>query len=164
PHRSAAGRAEPRPGRRLAQRPARSARCAHREATHRRRGPSPGRTSLRRDRRDSPLQPGGSTPRRRGRSGRPSPRLSGVIMSLTDAFSSSDDGARLADLHARLAQRAEQEEVLDVAYRTVASPVGELLLAATPRGLVRIAYQVQGFEQVLTDLATSVSPRILRAP
>ena len=85
-------------------------------------------------------------------------------MSLTDAFSSSDDGARLADLHARLAQRAEQEEVLDVAYRTVASPVGELLLAATPRGLVRIAYQVQGFEEVLTDLAGAISPRILHAP
>lgn len=85
-------------------------------------------------------------------------------MSLTEAFSSADDGALLATMRACLAQRAEQEEILDVAYRRLASPVGELLLAATPRGLVRVAYQVQGFEEVLAELAVSVSPRILHAP
>src|SRR5699024_9473838 len=66
--------------------------------------------------------------------------------------------------HAHLAQRADQEDLLDIAYRTLETPVGELLLAATPRGLVRIAYQVQDFEAVLADLAGRVSSRILRAP
>jgi methylated-DNA-[protein]-cysteine S-methyltransferase len=44
------------------------------------------------------------------------------------------------------------------------SPVGELLIAATPLGLVRIAYTRDGDDDVLGDLAARVSPRILRAP
>lgn len=85
-------------------------------------------------------------------------------MTLTDAFARPDDDARLDVLRADLARRADQEGLLDLAYRTVATPVGELLLVATPRGLVRIAYQVQDFDTVLTDLASAVSPRILHAP
>jgi methylated-DNA-[protein]-cysteine S-methyltransferase len=55
--------------------------------------------------------------------------------------------------------------LLDVAYASLDSPVGILLLAATTRGLVRIAY-LDGDDQdaVLNDLAVSVSPRILAAP
>jgi methylated-DNA-[protein]-cysteine S-methyltransferase len=55
--------------------------------------------------------------------------------------------------------------LLDVAYATLDSPVGSLLLAATPAGLVRIAY-VDGSDQdaVLEDLAVRVSPRVLAAP
>ncbi len=67
-------------------------------------------------------------------------------------------------LHDRLAQAAQQAGVLDVAYRTLDTPVGRLLLAATERGLVRVAYDVEGHEQVLARLAGAVSPRILRAP
>jgi methylated-DNA-[protein]-cysteine S-methyltransferase len=54
--------------------------------------------------------------------------------------------------------------LLDVAYRTVETPVGVLLLAATDSGLVRVAYAVQDHAVVLDSLARSVSPRILRAP
>src|ERR1700730_9342504 len=55
--------------------------------------------------------------------------------------------------------------LLDVAYATFDSPVGKLLLAATPRGLVTISYVEQGDEDdVLERLATRVSPRILRTP
>jgi methylated-DNA-[protein]-cysteine S-methyltransferase len=54
--------------------------------------------------------------------------------------------------------------VLDVAYRTIDSPFGELLLAATEAGLVRVAFARQDMDAVLTNLATAVSPRILRAP
>jgi methylated-DNA-[protein]-cysteine S-methyltransferase len=54
--------------------------------------------------------------------------------------------------------------VLDVAYRTLDTPVGALLLAATPAGLVRVAYPIEGHDQVLETLATRVSPRILNAP
>jgi methylated-DNA-[protein]-cysteine S-methyltransferase len=51
-----------------------------------------------------------------------------------------------------------------VAYRTVDSPIGPLLLAATPEGLVRVAFHLEGYDAVLQRLATDVSPRILRAP
>src|SRR5262249_45856503 len=67
-------------------------------------------------------------------------------------------------LHARLAQAAGAAGLLDVAYRTLDTPVGALLLAATPRGLVRIAFRVEGHDAVLERLAHAISPRILRAP
>jgi methylated-DNA-[protein]-cysteine S-methyltransferase len=67
-------------------------------------------------------------------------------------------------LHARLVAAAERDGVLDVAYRTIATPLGELLIAGTGRGLVRIAFPRQGHDEVLASLAQTVSPRILRAP
>jgi methylated-DNA-[protein]-cysteine S-methyltransferase len=72
--------------------------------------------------------------------------------------------AQLRGLHLRLAARAEAEGLLDVAYRTLDTPVGSLLLAATDRGLVRVAYEIQGHDQALESLAARVSPRILNAP
>jgi methylated-DNA-[protein]-cysteine S-methyltransferase len=71
---------------------------------------------------------------------------------------------RLGALHARLAAAAEHDGVLDVAYRTLDTPVGTLLLAATAQGLVRVAYPVEDHEAVLADLASRISPRILAAP
>jgi methylated-DNA-[protein]-cysteine S-methyltransferase len=70
----------------------------------------------------------------------------------------------LTRLHQRLEQRAEQLDLLDVAFRTVDSPVGPLLIAATPRGLVRVAYEREGMGAVLQSLASTVSPRVLAAP
>jgi len=75
-----------------------------------------------------------------------------------------DDTAALAGLHARLEGAAEREGLLDVAYRTLDTPLGSLLLAATPLGLVRVAYASEGHAAVLDALAESVSPRIMRAP
>lgn len=72
--------------------------------------------------------------------------------------------ATLDRLHARLAAEAAEADLLDVAYRTVPSPVGDLLLAATPAGLVRVAFTVEGHDAVLERLAGEVSPRVLRAP
>jgi methylated-DNA-[protein]-cysteine S-methyltransferase len=55
--------------------------------------------------------------------------------------------------------------LLDVAYATFDSPVGKLLLAATPRGLVTISYVEHWDEEnVLQRLATRISPRILNVP
>jgi methylated-DNA-[protein]-cysteine S-methyltransferase len=76
----------------------------------------------------------------------------------------SDEDAVLDRLHHRLERAADADGVLDVAYRTVDTPVGSLLLAATGVGLVRVAYAVQDHDAVLAMLAESVSPRILRAP
>jgi methylated-DNA-[protein]-cysteine S-methyltransferase len=85
------------------------------------------------------------------------------MTNLFDALPAIDEAAQ-ARLHARLIARAQRDGLLDVAYRTVATPVGELLLAATGQGLVRVAYPGEGHDAVLARLAEAVSPRILRAP
>jgi methylated-DNA-[protein]-cysteine S-methyltransferase len=67
-------------------------------------------------------------------------------------------------LHARLAAAAAEQQLVDVAYRTIDSPLGPLLLAATERGLVRVAFALEDHDAVLQLLADKLSPRILRAP
>ncbi|MGE5408773.1 MAG: methylated-DNA--[protein]-cysteine S-methyltransferase [Syntrophothermus sp.] len=64
----------------------------------------------------------------------------------------------------RLAERAAAEGLLDVAYARADSPFGPLLLARTPRGLVRVGLPNQDPDQLLSDLARRVSPRVLEAP
>ena len=81
---------------------------------------------------------------------------------LLDAFGVEESD--LDRLRARLAAAADAEGILDVAYRTVDTPVGPLLLAATEQGLVRVAYPNQGHDAVLQALADRVSPRVLHAP
>lgn len=73
------------------------------------------------------------------------------------------DDEVLDSLHTKLTGQAQAEGVLDVAYRTVDSPVGRLLLAATPKGLVRVAFESEDHNAVLESLATAVSPRVLAA-
>jgi methylated-DNA-[protein]-cysteine S-methyltransferase len=64
-----------------------------------------------------------------------------------------------------LAERAAADGLLDLAYASVDSPLGPLVVAATPRGLVRVAYTEPGSaDDVLEDLAARVSPRMLEAP
>jgi methylated-DNA-[protein]-cysteine S-methyltransferase len=74
------------------------------------------------------------------------------------------DGTALARLHADLARRAEAAGLLDVSYRTVDSPLGSLLLAATPVGLVRLAFEGEDHAAVLAAIAADVSPRVLQVP
>jgi methylated-DNA-[protein]-cysteine S-methyltransferase len=64
----------------------------------------------------------------------------------------------------RLVERASAEGLLDVAYTTTDSPFGTLLLAKTPKGLVRVGLPNQDADELLVDLATRVSPRVLEAP
>jgi methylated-DNA-[protein]-cysteine S-methyltransferase len=71
---------------------------------------------------------------------------------------------RLAALRQRLAARAAREGLLDVAYASVDSPIGELLVAATPRGLVQVTFASEAREEALDQLAARVSPRVLEAP
>jgi methylated-DNA-[protein]-cysteine S-methyltransferase len=85
-----------------------------------------------------------------------------LIRHLGRAF--PDTPEHLSGLHARLAAAAERDSTLDIAYRTIDSPVGPLLLAATGRGLIRVAYATEDHDAVLQTLADRVSPRILRAP
>lgn len=71
---------------------------------------------------------------------------------------------KLAELHARLVAAAERDGILDVAYRVIDSPVGPLLVAATERGLVRVAFASEDHDAVLENLAERISPRVLNAP
>jgi methylated-DNA-[protein]-cysteine S-methyltransferase len=70
----------------------------------------------------------------------------------------------LTRLRDRLAASAARDGLLDIAYTTIDTPVGALLLAATGAGLVRVAYAREGHDRVLDDLAQRLSPRVLRAP
>ena len=69
-----------------------------------------------------------------------------------------------AQLLEGLAARAEAEGLLDVAYATVDSPIGRLLVASTPRGIVRLGFPSEDYDRVLDQLATRISPRVLEAP
>ncbi len=55
---------------------------------------------------------------------------------------------------------------VDVAYDVFDTPVGEVVAALTPKGLVRIAYTDwnDGIDGVLDDLASRLSPRVLASP
>lgn len=79
------------------------------------------------------------------------------------AGSAPDDAARLDALRERLAEHAGSEGILDVAVRTVDSPVGTLLVATTPLGVVRIAFELEGHDAVLEQLSSTVGPRLLRS-
>lgn len=83
-----------------------------------------------------------------------------------DLFASLPEFDQAANrrLHAVLTERAQADGLLDVAYRTIDTPVGLLLLAATDLGLVRVAYAREGHDRVLAGLADAISPRILSAP
>jgi methylated-DNA-[protein]-cysteine S-methyltransferase len=67
-------------------------------------------------------------------------------------------------LASRFRDRAEASGLVDVAVTTMDSPIGELLLMATRRGLVRIAFESENRDDVLGDVAAHLSPRILEVP
>lgn len=71
------------------------------------------------------------------------------------------DFAAMAD---RLAEEAEQQGLLEVAYTRFDSPVGELLLAATDVGLVRVGWARDDRDLWLAQLAGSIGPRVIEAP
>ncbi|GAB3760936.1 methylated-DNA--[protein]-cysteine S-methyltransferase [Microlunatus parietis] len=75
-----------------------------------------------------------------------------------------EEPAGLAGLKDRLAKLAGDSGLLDVGYLIMDSPLGPLLLAATERGLVRVAYQIQDHDRVIAELSQKISPRVLRAP
>ena len=82
-------------------------------------------------------------------------------MNLPPLDVSPDD---LTTLRERLATSAARAGLLDVGYTTIDTPVGPLLLAATGNGLVRVAYDREGHDRVLDELAHRLGPRVLRAP
>jgi methylated-DNA-[protein]-cysteine S-methyltransferase len=73
-----------------------------------------------------------------------------------------DDAARATE---RAIAAARALGLTDVSYAFEPSPVGELLVAVTPRGLIRLAYNAEeSADAVLEELARRVSPRVVEAP
>jgi methylated-DNA-[protein]-cysteine S-methyltransferase len=84
------------------------------------------------------------------------------VSGLGEAFGAPE--SHLERLLGRLVVSADDREEVDVGYRVVDGPVGPLLLAATPTGLVRVAFASEGEDAVLQELADRVSPRVLPLP
>jgi methylated-DNA-[protein]-cysteine S-methyltransferase len=73
------------------------------------------------------------------------------------------DAATRASEHA--VGQARALGLIDVSYAIEPSPVGDLLVAVTPRGLIRLAYNAnESAETALEELARRVSPRVVEAP
>jgi methylated-DNA-[protein]-cysteine S-methyltransferase len=90
--------------------------------------------------------------------------MNGSDRDLTEAARGLALSGPSAEALRALKARAAKEGLLDVAYAQVDSPLGPLTVAATGRGLVRLAYPERPLDDVLSDLAEAISPRVLEAP
>jgi methylated-DNA-[protein]-cysteine S-methyltransferase len=77
-----------------------------------------------------------------------------------------DDASEAARRAAgRATEAARAQGLADVSYALEPSPLGDLLVAVTPRGLVRLAYEgAESTDEALEELARMISPRVLEAP
>jgi methylated-DNA-[protein]-cysteine S-methyltransferase len=73
----------------------------------------------------------------------------------------SDNAYVTSELDVTFRAAALREGLVDVRYDVVDSPVGELFLASTPRGLCRISYTVDGQDEVVARI---FGARVLRTP
>jgi methylated-DNA-[protein]-cysteine S-methyltransferase len=79
-------------------------------------------------------------------------------------YAFTSPSADLDRLTAGLGSKALAADLVDVAYTFTDSPVGRLLLAATPVGMVRISFDVEDHDAQLDRLAREISPRVVEAP
>jgi methylated-DNA-[protein]-cysteine S-methyltransferase len=75
----------------------------------------------------------------------------------------ADDAHAAQAAARRLSERAAQDGLADISYAPADSPFGQLLLAATKRGLARVAFPEEDVDTVLQRLAGRISPRIVEA-
>ena len=73
-------------------------------------------------------------------------------------------GEAAAQGAARFVKAAEKANLVDVVFARVGSPFGELLLAATPKGVVQLSLHGYDQNETLEELARKVSPRIFESP
>ena len=64
----------------------------------------------------------------------------------------------------RVVESARDAGLLDVGYGYTDTPFGRMLIAVTPKGLVRVAMRSEDAEEVLQELSDRLSPRVLEAP
>ena len=91
------------------------------------------------------------------------PELSSIERALR-AGAPRPDEADAERAAATLAERADDAGLVEVAYATIDTPVGRMLLATTPRGLVKVGLPGESFDAVLERLAAEISPRLLEFP
>jgi methylated-DNA-[protein]-cysteine S-methyltransferase len=78
------------------------------------------------------------------------------------ALASKKEADRRAEAAAEgIAGAAAEAGLLDVALGVFDSPVGELLLAVTPRGLAYVAFEEEERDELLSRFSRQLSPRIL---
>jgi len=66
-------------------------------------------------------------------------------------------------IRSALAARADAEGLVDVAYELHDSPLGRLIVGATPEGLVRVGLPSEDEDEVLQQLSDRISRRVLRS-
>jgi methylated-DNA-[protein]-cysteine S-methyltransferase len=101
---------------------------------------------------------------RRGRTYRTDEELAGSGRAPANGPGGQRTEDRAGAAARRLSGRIAAEGLADVSYAPVDSPFGRLLLAATKRGLVRVAFPEESVDATLERLATRISPRIIEAP
>ena len=82
---------------------------------------------------------------------------------LHDLVSEIDATARAAALGGALRAEAERTHAVDVSVSSMDSPVGELFLAVTARGLLHVGFAEEDREETMRAIAGRISPRILLA-
>jgi methylated-DNA-[protein]-cysteine S-methyltransferase len=97
----------------------------------------------------------------------PSRNSSGATDAAIEAIlrSGDDIGEAARAASDRVVASALALGLTDVSYAIEPSPVGDLLVAVTPRGLVRLAYNAEdSLDAALEELARRISPRVLESP
>jgi len=88
-----------------------------------------------------------------------------VNESIERILRSGPDGGGVGESVSRFAAAAEAAGLVDVAYVRAGTPFGDVLMAGTSKGLVRIGFlHTSSEEELLREIAVSVSPRVLHAP
>jgi methylated-DNA-[protein]-cysteine S-methyltransferase len=90
--------------------------------------------------------------------------MSGTIERRLASMADPAEGLDTSALRTALAERAEREGLLDVAYAPFDSPIGELTVFTTRLGLAMLAYPEEGIDAAMARVAARISPRILAAP
>jgi methylated-DNA-[protein]-cysteine S-methyltransferase len=80
---------------------------------------------------------------------------------IADLVTDDEARQRAQELFGAIGEAAERDRLIDVAVGTMDSPVGELLLAVTGKGLACIAYDEQDRDRLLDRFARELSPRVL---
>jgi methylated-DNA-[protein]-cysteine S-methyltransferase len=94
-----------------------------------------------------------------GQAARTTARLERLLR-VEDSQAEHDRAATAAQ---RFTERAARDGLADITYTPADSPFGPLLLAATRRGLVRVAFPEEDVDGALQKLAACISPRIVEA-
>lgn len=90
--------------------------------------------------------------------------MSELDRQLRDAVRQSRHGGPSQQVLDAVADRADRDGLVDVAYGQADSPFGPLTVATTDAGLALLAYPELSLDGILERLAQEISPRVLAVP